>query len=66
MNQEKCAITAARMIKSVDDHHQKLFIEGLLAGFSEAKRLQKRYPKVPVVPMLYKVEDNLLYLLMEK
>ena len=40
MNQEKCAITAARMIKSVDDHHQKLFIEGLLAGFSEAQRLQ--------------------------
>lgn len=40
MNQEKSAITAARMIKSVDDHHQKLFIEGLLAGLSEAKRLQ--------------------------
>lgn len=40
MNQEKCAITAAMMIKSVDDHHQKLFIEGLLAGFSEAQRLQ--------------------------
>ncbi len=40
MNQEKCAITAARMIKSVDDHHQKLFIEGLLAGFSEVQRLQ--------------------------
>src|SRR3990172_12279002 len=40
MNQEKCAITAARMIKSVDDHHQKLFIEGLLAGLSEAQRLQ--------------------------
>lgn len=40
MNQEKCALTAARMIKSVDDHHQKLFVEGLLAGLSEAQRLQ--------------------------
>ena len=40
MTQEKNAITAARMIKSVDDHHQKLFIEGLLAGLSEAQRLQ--------------------------
>lgn len=40
MDQEKCAITAARMIKSVDDHHQKLFIDGLLAGLSEARRLQ--------------------------
>ena len=40
MNQEKCAITAARMIKSVDDHHQKLFIEGFLAGISESQFLQ--------------------------
>src|SRR3990170_4991336 len=40
MNQEKSAITAARMINCVDDHHQRLFIDGLLAGLSEARRLQ--------------------------
>jgi carbonic anhydrase len=28
---------------------------------SEAQRLRLRYPKVQVAPMLYKVEDNLLY-----
>ena len=33
---------------------------------SEAKRLRIKYPKVPVVPMLYKVEDNRLYLLSEQ
>ena len=33
---------------------------------NEAKRLHFRYPKVPVVPMLYKVEDNRLYLLQEE
>jgi carbonic anhydrase len=32
---------------------------------SEAKRLRHRYPKILVVPMLYRVEDNLLYLLNE-
>ena len=32
---------------------------------SEARRLRLEYPKVPVVPMLYKVEDNRLYLLRE-
>ena len=40
MNQEKSAITAARMINCVDDRHQRLFIDGLLAGLSEARRLQ--------------------------
>jgi carbonic anhydrase len=29
---------------------------------SEQLRLQKRYPKILIAPMLYKVEDNLLYL----
>jgi carbonic anhydrase len=29
---------------------------------SEAFRLRRRYPRVIVAPMLYKVEDNLLYL----
>lgn len=33
---------------------------------SEAKRLRLRYPKVTVAPMMYKVEDNLLYLINEK
>lgn len=28
---------------------------------SEAKRLRSRYPKVQVAPLLYRVEDNLLY-----
>jgi carbonic anhydrase len=33
---------------------------------SEAKRLRLRYPKICVAPMLYKVEDNRLYLINEK
>ncbi len=33
---------------------------------SEVKRLRQRYPKVTVAPLLYKVEDNRLYLLAEK
>ena len=32
---------------------------------SEAERLRKRYPKVMVAPMIYKVEDNRLYLIQE-
>ena len=32
---------------------------------SEAARLRQRYPKVLVAPMIYKVEDNLLYLVPE-
>ncbi len=32
---------------------------------SEAKRIRLRYPKIKVVPMLYKVEDNRLYLVKE-
>jgi len=32
---------------------------------SEARRIRMRYPKVRVAPMLYRVEDNLLYLLRE-
>ncbi|EKD92686.1 MAG: hypothetical protein ACD_28C00364G0008 [uncultured bacterium] len=31
----------------------------------ESKRLKKRYPKIPVVPLMYKVEDNRLYLVEE-
>jgi carbonic anhydrase len=33
---------------------------------SEAFRLGRRYPRVMVVPMLYKVEDNLLYLIQDE
>jgi carbonic anhydrase len=32
---------------------------------SEAKRLRLRYPKIMLAPMLYKVEDNKLYLINE-
>jgi len=32
---------------------------------SEVKRLRLRYPKIPVAPMLYRVEDNKLYLIGE-
>ena len=32
---------------------------------SEAKRLRLQYPKIPVAPMMYRVEDNLLYLIGE-
>jgi len=32
---------------------------------SEAKRLRLRYPKILVAPLLYRVEDNLLYLIDE-
>ncbi|GIV96956.1 MAG: carbonic anhydrase [Herpetosiphonaceae bacterium] len=33
---------------------------------SEAKRLRLRYPKVLVAPLLYRIEDNLLYLIAEQ
>jgi carbonic anhydrase len=33
---------------------------------SEAKRLRVRYPKIQVAPMLYKVEDNRIYLISEE
>lgn len=32
---------------------------------SESKRLQLRYPKIQVAPLLYRVEDNLLYVINE-
>ena len=32
---------------------------------NEANRLRLRYPGILVAPMLYKVEDNLLYLVEE-
>ena len=33
---------------------------------SEVKRLRLRYPEVLIAPLLYKVEDNLLYLIKEE
>lgn len=32
---------------------------------SEAKRLRLRFPKIPIAPLLYRVEDHLLYLVTE-
>ena len=48
-------------------HFAPLFEIGNEMDFtrSEAKRLRMRYPGVMVQPMLYKVEDNRLYLLNE-
>jgi carbonic anhydrase len=48
-------------------HFAPLFEIGNEMDFtrSEAKRLRMRYPGVMVQPMLYKVEDNRLYLLRE-
>ncbi|MBI5963209.1 MAG: carbonic anhydrase [Chloroflexi bacterium] len=44
-----------------------MFEIGNESGFvlSEAKRLRLRYPKIQVAPLLYQVEDNLLYLIQE-
>jgi len=33
---------------------------------SEAKRLRQRYPRIKVAPLLYKLEDNKLYQIVEK
>lgn len=33
---------------------------------SETKRLRTRYPKITIAPMIYKVEDNKLYLIEEE
>ncbi len=30
---------------------------------SEAKRLKSKYPKIEIVPLMYRVEDNFLYLI---
>ncbi len=48
-------------------HFAPLFEIGNEVDFvlSEAKRLRLRYPKIQVAPLLYQVEDNLLYLLKE-
>ncbi|GAB6283474.1 MAG: carbonic anhydrase [Ignavibacterium sp.] len=33
---------------------------------SESKRLRNRYPKIQIAPMIYKIENNLLYLINEE
>ncbi len=49
------------------DHFAPLFEIGNEIDFvlSEAKRLRQRYPKVQVAPLLYRIEDNRLYGLIE-
>jgi carbonic anhydrase len=32
---------------------------------SESKRLKSRYPKIEIAPLMYRVEDNLLYMIQE-
>ena len=48
-------------------HFAPLFEIGNEVDFvlSEAQRLRLRYPKILAAPMIYKVEDNLLYLVRE-
>ena len=48
-------------------HFAPLFEIGNEIDFTlnEVKRLRLRYPKIPVAPMLYRVEDNRLYLIEE-
>ena len=48
-------------------HFSPMFEIGNEVDFvlSEAKRLRLRYPKIMIAPMLYKVEDNRLYLIKE-
>jgi carbonic anhydrase len=48
-------------------HFSPIFEIGNEVDFvlSEAKRLRLRYPALTVVPMIYRVEDNRLYLLRE-
>jgi carbonic anhydrase len=49
-------------------HFSPMFEIGNEVDFvlSEAKRLRLRYPKIQVAPLMYKVEDNLLYQVKEK
>lgn len=47
------------------EHHAPASQIGEEAGFilSETGRLRKLYPKIVIVPMIYRVEDNRLYLI---
>jgi len=48
-------------------HFAPLFEIGNEIDFTlfETRRLRLRYPKIPVAPMFYRVEENLLYLIAE-
>ena len=48
-------------------HFEPMFEIGNEVDFvlREVKRLRRRYPKILVAPMIYRVEDNRLYLLKE-
>jgi carbonic anhydrase len=48
-------------------HYWSIFEIGNEEEFvlAEAKRLRLRYPRIPVAPMIYRVEDNRLYQLRE-
>lgn len=53
------------------EHHFRLFAPMFEIGneiefvLSEVNRLRLRYPKILIAPFLYRVEDNLLYLIQE-
>lgn len=49
------------------NHYAPIFEIGNEVDFvlSEARRLRLRYPGIQVAPLLYRVEDNLLYLIHE-
>ncbi len=49
-------------------HFSPMFEIGNAIDFvlSEAKRIRQRYPKILVVPLFYKTQDNLLYLIDER
>ena len=56
--------------QQAEDHFQHfapMFEIGNEVDFilNEVKRLRLRYPKIPVAPMLYRVEDNRLYVIEE-
>lgn len=58
-------------LKSAEEHfdcYAPMFEIGNEINFilSEVKRLRLQYPKILVAPLLYKVEDNRLYLIKEK
>jgi carbonic anhydrase len=48
-------------------HYARMFEIGNEVDFvlSEVKRLRLRYPKLPVAPLFYRVENNLLYVINE-
>ena len=49
-------------------NYAPMFEIGTEIGFirTEVQRLRTRYPKIPVAPMLYRVEDNRLYIIREE